>query len=141
MLLPTSIVLWVIGVSRTNVTHLGQYGLPSVLPIVFYAGLLMLVASAVIELAQKNLSRVRMALHAVTLVMMLYGTAPLVYQEGRYSWLYKTIGVVQYVNAHGDLDRSIDIYQNWPGFFAFAAWFEKSRAFRARSSTRSGRNL
>lgn len=125
MLLPTSIVLWVIGVSRTNVTHLGQYGLPSVLPIVFYAGLLMLVASAVIELAQKNLSRVRMALHAVTLVMMLYGTAPLVYQEGRYSWLYKTIGVVQYVNAHGHLDRSIDIYQNWPGFFAFAAWFDK----------------
>jgi hypothetical protein len=56
---------------------------------------------------------------------MLYGTAPLVYPEGRYSWLYKTIGVVQYVNAHGQLDRNIDIYQNWPGFFAFAAWFDK----------------
>ncbi len=125
MLLPTSIILWAIGVSRTNVTHLGQYGLPAVLPIVFYAGLLMLVASAVVELAQKSPSRVRMALHAVALVVMLYGTAPLVYQEGRYSWLYKTIGVVQYVNAHGQLDKNIDIYQNWPGFFAFAAWFDK----------------
>jgi retron-type reverse transcriptase len=56
---------------------------------------------------------------------MLYGTAPLVYQAGRYSWLYKTIGVVQYVNAHGQLNPSIDIYQNWPGFFALAAWFGK----------------
>ena len=125
ILLPTSVILWAIGVSRTNVTHLGQYGLPAVLPIVFYAGLLMLVASAVVELAQKSPSRIRMALHAVTLVVMLYGTAPLVYQEGRYSWLYKTIGVVQYVNAHGQLNKNIDIYQNWPGFFAFAAWFDK----------------
>jgi hypothetical protein len=125
MLLPTSVILWAIGVSRTNVTHLGPYGLPAVLPIVFYAGLLMLVASAVVELAQKSPSRVRMALHAVTLVVMLYGTAPLVYQEGRYSWLYKTIGVVQYVNTHGQLNKNIDIYQNWPGFFAFAAWFDK----------------
>ena len=37
----------------------------------------------------------------------------------------KTIGVVQYVNANGKLNPTIDIYQNWPGFFAFAAWFGK----------------
>ena len=67
----------------------------------------------------------RMALHATALVVMLYGTAPLVYQEGRYGWLYKTIGVVQYINAHGQLNPQIDIYQNWPGFFALSAWFDK----------------
>jgi hypothetical protein len=66
-----------------------------------------------------------MALHAAALVVMLYGTAPLVYQAGRYAWLYKTIGVVQYVDAHGQLNSQIDIYQNWPGFFALAAWFDK----------------
>ena len=66
-----------------------------------------------------------MALHAIGLVVMLYGTGALVYPEGRYSWLYKTIGVVQYVNAHGQLNSTIDIYQNWPGFFALAAWFGK----------------
>ena len=64
-----------------------------------------------------------MAAHATVLVVMLYGTAPLVYSEGRYAWFYKTIGVVQYVNTHGQLNRHIDIYQNWPGFFAFTAWF------------------
>jgi hypothetical protein len=124
-LLPASIVLWAVGVSRTDVSHLGPYGLVSALPIVFYLGLGLLVVSAALELGRQTPSRVRMALHAVALVSMLYGTAPLVYPEGRYSWLYKTIGVVQYVNAHGQLDRNIDIYQNWPGFFAFTAWFDK----------------
>jgi hypothetical protein len=112
-------------VSWTNATALGPYGLPAVLPIVFYAGLALLVVSAGIELARSCPSRWRMSIHAVALVIVLYGTAPLVYSEGRYGWLYKTIGVVQYINAHGQLNRHIDIYQNWPGFFALAAWFGK----------------
>jgi hypothetical protein len=124
-LLPASVVLWAVGVTRTDAAHLGPYGLVATLPIVFYAGLALLVVSAAVALVHHTPSRVRMALHAVTLVIMLYGTAPLVYPEGRYSWLYKTIGVIQYVNQHGQLNKNIDIYQNWPGFFAFAAWFDK----------------
>ncbi len=123
--LPVSIALWAIGVSRTNTTTLGPFGLPAQLPVIFYAGVALLVLSAVIELTIEHPSRWRMALHAIGLVVMLYGTAPLVYPEGRYSWLYKTIGVIQYINVHGQLDRNIDIYQNWPGFFALAAWFGK----------------
>ena len=125
LLLPASITLWAFGVARTNVTHLGPYGLLSALPVVFYAGMALLVVSVGAELARSQLSPVRMAMHAVALVVMVYGTAPLVYQEGRYAWLYKTIGVVQYVNSHGQLASHIDIYQDWPGFFALAAWFDK----------------
>ena len=125
LLLPTSLALWALGVSRTNTTVLGQYGLLPVLPIVFYVGLALLVVSAGIELARGRPSRWRMSLHAVALVVMLYGTAPLVYSQGRYAWLYKMIGVVQYISAHGQLDHRVDIYQNWPGFFALAAWFGK----------------
>lgn len=125
LFLPASLALWALGVRRTNATALGPYGLPAVLPIVFYAGLALLVVSAGTELARRRPSWWRMSMHVVALVVMLYGTAPLVYAEGRYAWLYKTIGVVQYVNAHGQLNRHIDIYQNWPGFFALAAWFGK----------------
>jgi len=125
LFLPASLALWALGVRRTNATALGPYGLPAVLPIVFYAGVALLVVSAGTELARRQPSRWRMCLHVVALVVMLYGTAPLVYPEGRYAWLYKTIGVVQYVNAHGQLNSHIDIYQNWPGFFALAAWFGK----------------
>jgi hypothetical protein len=125
LLLPVSVALWAYGVSATNATKLGDYGLPPLLPPVFYAGIALLVVSATVELLKSRLSPTRMALHVTALVVMLYGTAPLIYQAGRYGWLYKTIGVVQYVNAHGQLNPQIDIYQNWPGFFAFAAWFDK----------------
>ena len=125
LLLPASVALWAYGVSTTDATKLGDYGLPPLLPPVFYAGIALLVISATVELLKSRLSPRRMALHVTALVVMLYGTAPLVYQAGRYGWLYKTIGVVQYVNAHGQLNPQIDIYQNWPGFFALAAWFDK----------------
>lgn len=124
-LLPLSLVLWLLGASRTNINNLDPYGLTGALSPVFYAGLALLLVSAGIEFSRRVLSQIRLALHAVALVIMLYGTAPLIYPEGRYAWLYKTIGVTQYVSAHGSLDRSIDIYQNWPGFFALAAWFDK----------------
>jgi retron-type reverse transcriptase len=122
-LLPISLLLWAVGLSRTNATDLGPLGLTANLSVLFYAGVALLVVSAVFELAQSAPSKWRMSLHAVGLVVMLYGTAPLIYPEGRYSWLYKTIGVVQYINVHGALNHNIDIYQNWPGFFALAAWF------------------
>jgi hypothetical protein len=54
---------------------------------------------------------------------MIHGTAPLVYVEPRYAWSYKHFSVVNYINTHGRLDASIDLYNNWPGFFALAAWF------------------
>jgi hypothetical protein len=123
--LPASAGLWVAGVCQTHLTVPGPYGLPASLPLVFYAGIALLVLSAGAELARSRPSRWRMSAHAAVLVIMLYGTAPLVYPQGRYAWLYKTIGVVQYINAHGSLNRAIDIYQNWPGFFALAAWFDK----------------
>ena len=75
--LPVSIALWAIGVSRTNTTTLGPFGLPAQLPVIFYAGVALLVLSAVVELTIGNSSRWRMALHAIGLVVMLYGTARL----------------------------------------------------------------
>ena len=124
-LLPVSLLFWIIGVATTNATTLGLYGLPANLSPVFYAGLILLIISAGIELARKEVSHFRLGSHAGALVLMLYGTAALVYSQGRYAWLYKTVGVVQYVKVNGHLTTSIDIYQNWPGFFALAAWFDR----------------
>lgn len=125
LLLPASVALWAYGVARTNISHLGLLGLMTALPVVFYAGLALVIISASVELSRQRLSKVWLAAHSVALVVMLYGTAPLIYPEPRYSWLYRHIGITQYVNAHGTLSRSIDIYQNWPGFFAMAGWFDK----------------
>lgn len=124
-LLPISVILWLIGVAETDTTTLGPYGLITRLPAIFYAGLILLIVSAGIELSRSKVSQLRLGLHSGILAIILYGTPALVYAEGRYSWLYKTIGVVQYVKVNGHLNTSIDIYQRWPGFFALAAWFDR----------------
>jgi len=125
LVLPISLGLWIAGICQTHVTVPGPYGLPADLPLVFYAGIALLIVSAAAELARRRPSRWRMSVHTAVLVTMLYGAAPLVYSQGRYAWLYKTTGVVQYIDATGQLNRHIDIYQNWPGFFAAAAWFDQ----------------
>jgi hypothetical protein len=121
--LPISLGLWALGISQADITTPGPYGPLTQLPVAYYAGVLVLLVSASAELARRAPSRLRMSVHASLLVLMLYGTAPLIYSQGRYAWLYKAIGVVQYINFHSRLNTSIDIYQNWPGFFAVAAWF------------------
>jgi hypothetical protein len=123
--IPIGFLLWAVGLSRTVVPDVQPYGLMTSLPIIYYAGIAIVVVSAVLELRHTSMSEWRLAAHAVALAVMLFATAPVVYPEGRYAWLYKTIGVVQYINVHGQLNAQIDIYQNWPGFFALAAWFDK----------------
>lgn len=59
-------------------------------------------------------------LHA-SLVAVLYGTTAVLYDYPRATWTYKHIGVVEYLLAGHGIDRSIDIYHNWPGFFVFSA--------------------
>jgi hypothetical protein len=118
-------ILWVVSVAVTNTATLGDWGLIGRLPIIFYVGLILFIASVGIELARAKLSQLRLGLHSGALALILYGTPALVYEEGRYSWLYKTVGVVQYVKVNGHLNGSIDIYQHWPGFFALAAWFDR----------------
>jgi hypothetical protein len=96
-----------------------------VVGITFYVGLGLLIVSIGIELARARLSQLRLGLHAAALIVILYGSAPLIYREGRYAWLYKTLGIIQYISTHGHVDRSLDIYENWPGFFALAGWFDR----------------
>ena len=124
-LLPASLALWAFGLFRTNAADLGSYGLLTAVGITFYVGLGLLVVGIGVELARARISQLRLGLHAAALIVVLYGSAPLIYREPRYAWLYKTIGVIQYIGAHGHVDRSIDIYQHWPGLFALAGWFGK----------------
>ena len=67
LLLPVGIALWAFGVSTTDATALGPYGLPPVLPTAFWAGVALIVVSAAVELGRDHMSGWRMALHAATL--------------------------------------------------------------------------
>lgn len=124
-LLVASLTLWAVGITGIDTSTIGGFGLVPLLPVTYFLGIICVVVSAGILLSAPEANTKRLALHVVALVVMLYGTAPLVYPEPRYAWLYKQIGVVQYIKLHGSLNSSIDIYQNWPGYFGLAAWFDR----------------
>ncbi|MDA8317260.1 MAG: hypothetical protein M0010_19135 [Actinomycetota bacterium] len=124
-LVAIALALYFATIRTIPASRIGQYGLVPALPkAVLVAAGLLVIAVAVALGAAKPVSA-RLWAYLFVLLFFLYGTPAVVYREGRYSWLYKTVGVIQYVNAHGALNRSIDIYQNWPGFFALTAWFDK----------------
>jgi hypothetical protein len=123
LLLPSALALWAIGTRGANAGAVDQYGLLPALPFAYFAAFAVLIVSIGWLLARRELSAPRLALHLATLVFMIHATAPFIYAEPRFSWSYKHFGVVNYISSHGRLNAAVDVYHNWPGFFALAAWF------------------
>jgi hypothetical protein len=40
-----------------------------------------------------------------------------------YTWTYKHLGVVDYIQHTGGLAHNVDVYNAWPGLFTATAWF------------------
>jgi hypothetical protein len=121
--LSACVALWWLSVSRIRVGTLDDYGLLPAFPLSFYAALGLLVASFVAALCAPRRSEAVLAGHVLALIVFLHGTMPLIFSEPFYPWVYKHFGVVEYIDLHGRLDASVDIYQNWPAFFTLSAWF------------------
>ena len=92
---------------------------------VFLAGLGVLVLSTGLLLTRSNISNHRMTLHLGALIVMLYGSAPIVFLEPRFAWTYKHTAYTNYIAVYHGLTQSMAIYRIWPGLFALAAWIDK----------------
>jgi hypothetical protein len=117
--------LWLWSLTDVRLDESDGWGLLPALPATWYlafAGTILLYLWAL--LSRRRLSHTLAACHVV-LVALLFGTTALVYAAPRYPWTYKHVGVVDYLLEHGTVDRSIDIYQNFPGFFYLAAGLHK----------------
>ena len=121
-------------------------GLVSVLPAGFFArpG----AADRELRVARLPPARRRSGLlgaHLVALVALLHATPAIVYGTLRYSWAWKHVGIVDYIERHGGVTPDIDtlpVYHNWPGFFGArrAARRRRGRRRRGRAGDR-GRPL
>jgi hypothetical protein len=99
--------------------------LPAGSVVFFLVGLGVLVVSVSLLLARSTFSSHRMGLHLGALILMLYGTAPIVYSEPRFAWVEKHAAITNYIAVHHVLSPSMEIYRIWPGFFAVSAWVDK----------------
>jgi hypothetical protein len=121
LIVPIAVALWIESVSRIDVPRLDDYGLPPALPVTWYLALALLLGGAVAELHADAPRPAVVALYAAAIVLVLYGTVPLLTETPQYTWTYKHIGVTRFFELHGHTDPSVDIYNHWPGFFALAA--------------------
>lgn len=62
-----------------------------------------------------------LAVPVLTMSTVVVASQGVMYQEPMAAVAARHIGLVNYVLAHGQLDRSTDIYQAWAGLFAAAA--------------------
>lgn len=121
-----ALALWLLGLYGTDVRRIDDFGLLGAFPAAFYlAGAALLAGFAVAITARQLPAPWVLGAYVVGLIAVIHGTAPLIYDEPRYAWTYKHLAVTDLVAATGHLDRSLDIYNNWPGFFALAGVLQR----------------
>jgi hypothetical protein len=125
-LLVAGIVAWWRALADTNLSATGGVGLLNAFPVTFYLAVALVVGAVVLTLVWAPFSRLACSAGLVTFVLVIFGTPAVLYSEPQYAWVYKHIGVIRYLELHGSVNRSVDIYQNWPGSFAANAWLAKA---------------
>ncbi len=114
------LVFWGISLPRMDADELNNFGLFSILPVSFWAALCLATAGFALSLDTACRWKVLRPLSVCLLVLLLHATPPIVYETLRYSWAWKHIGIVDYIQRHGHVDREapfLAAYHNWPFFF------------------------
>jgi hypothetical protein len=121
-LLAGSLALWGLSVHAIDLDSMAGVGLVNALPVQYFVALALLQVGFAVALTAKPIPRLIIGIYIMALIAVLHGTTPLLYDEPRYGWTYKHLGVIDFIATTGTVDRSIDIYHNWPGFFTLNAW-------------------
>lgn len=116
------VIVWALSLPTIDLSGLDDYGLTKELPVAWYAALgAAALGAAVVTALPRHPNGWVVAAFIGVLALILYGTLPLLAEQPHYAWVYKHIGVTRYITDAGQTDPSIDIYNRWPGMFAFSA--------------------
>jgi hypothetical protein len=114
--------LWVLALLHTDLTRIAGLGLLQALPPEYFAAVALLLTGFVHAVSRPTLDGRVLTLYVGAFILVLHATTAILYDEPRYAWTYKHLGVINAIAAHGSVDRTLDIYANWSGFFALNAW-------------------
>lgn len=127
-------VLWTASLQDIDLSPMTDLGLVSLLPISAYAGLGILTVSFCMVVHRRRAPAAILFLHVVVLIAMIHGTPAILYGTLRYSWAWKHVGIVDYIQRHGSVNPEISLlgaYHNWPGFFVVSALITEIAGFKS----------
>ncbi len=122
--LVVGLALWGTSLVGVDLDAMTDIGLLSVLPPTFLAALVLLTVGFTASLARPRDGDRVPALYACALIAVLHATPSILYGTLRYGWAWKHVGIVDYIQRHGTVDRDIQYltaYHDWPGFFSLGA--------------------
>ena len=114
-------VLWLLSLDSVRADVVSGWGLLPGLPVLWYVAFGLAVLAYVAVLLSRLPVTHGLVVPLFALVAVLFGTTSAVYDVPRYPWTYKHVGVTEYVLENWSVDRSVDIYHNFPGFFFLTA--------------------
>jgi GT2 family glycosyltransferase len=132
-ILISALVAWALALLATDLGRMGGIGLLNALPPLYFAAFALVLVGFSAAATRRDLPPQLLGAYVFVLVIVLHATTALLYDEPRYAWTYRHLGVINLLAATGHADRSIDIYNNWPGFFAANAWLSKTSGVPAIS--------
>jgi hypothetical protein len=114
-------VLWFAALARVDAGDVSDLGIVSALPLAAFAALALATVSFAALIARREPRDGLALIHVVALIAMLYGATGAIGDVPSFSVTWRHAGVAEHIAEHGSVDRAIDAYFNWPGFFALAA--------------------
>lgn len=128
ILASSGVVIWWESLRAVPLGAMTDIGLASVLPPETWLGFLLVGASFFVALRSGRTPAI--ALSIVATVLVLHGLGVVAEPETRFHVAWRHIGIADYLRTRGAVDPELDAYQNWPGFFAAAAFLWEATGLR-----------
>jgi len=115
-------IVWFGLIGRVDLAAVNDLGLVSVLPPLMYVGMALVAIAYGAMLARADFPTWLAVGLVVLTIAMLYGLAPAIEGELRFSPAWRHLGLVEFMSRNGAVQPSLDAYHNWPGLFGLAAF-------------------
>jgi hypothetical protein len=116
-----AVASWVLTLASVDASKIGSLGLVSALPAPAFVALGLLTCSFCVTLVRDVRPAPLALLHVLALIFMVYGATTLIEVVPSLNVTWRHAGVTRFVMETGGVDRSVDAYSNWPGFFVLLA--------------------
>ena len=124
-----ALALWAVLLQGVDPAKSSNLGLISALPPAIVVPFGFLLASFAFCIRRMPHNTPLLLLHAIALIVMLYGVRGMIDQVPAFKVTWRHIGIADVINRTGGIDPTIDAYFNWPGFFTLFAFLARIAGF------------